>query len=573
MLRWSGNINGKALIGQGILLVALALFLFEVIPLDGYNILRILFALSLFTFMSAFLVIVVTNPWLRISGALLYIILLWSNVVHFRYFGTTMQLGSVLNIDFLPLLTTQILTLMKWHDIYYLFALVTVPFLLINNLVKPRKLRWKTGIVFLLLYCSLVIVQYFAETQSTLQRLRNYGENETRWEIYREMRFGAQSHVGAILQFGFVWTYLLDLYKLQRIPDEIPKIPEQNFSITIPTDLRRNIIAIQVETLDKNVIHHYHNGKEVTPFLNYLAKNYIYLSNVYAQHASGGGTSDAEFSFLTSIYPLTYKGSLGASGLESLPGIPGILENNGFSTHAFHANSGSLFNRKRGLLKLGFSHVTFKEDFNIVNPNRWHTLQDLEFFQQSLEILSSAPQPFFALLITLSSHSPFDFLEPDQYRTSFHDNDKMVKKYLSSINYVDMALEVLIHDILNRFPDAIIMIYGDHTSVLDSPSYSAYEFYGVEPVPVFIIDPQTKTKHTISRPGSTIDLAPTIFDYMQFPIPDFWKGISLFSKDTINKPVLLAGAKYYVTKSGLVRTIADTTLDLAPLYFTNKYLW
>ena len=65
----------------------------------------------------------------------------------------------------------------------------------------------------------------------------------------------------------------------------------------------KNVIVIFLESTQAFVIDKKIHNKEVTPFLNELLKDSLYFPNIYHQTAQGK-TSDAEFIFDNSLYPL-----------------------------------------------------------------------------------------------------------------------------------------------------------------------------------------------------------------------------------------------------------------------------
>ncbi len=416
-------VASKQIIGFLAIVAAYSLFLSEIVEFVGYNALRVIFSVVAVANFCCLLLTIFQNYWIRIFGSAVYFLLLWSNVLHFRYFGSTIQIGSLLNFGFLPYLSSQIQLLLHWIDCFYLLAFIAVIVFFRN----PRKLSIKKRIPIVILFTAvwlgLQIFQYFAETQSSLKSARKYNEPYTRWDIYKDGRFGSRDHVGSILQFGFLWTYAMDFYRLNKIAGSGQPIPEENFLIDIPKENKRNIIVIQVESLDKHIINHKTGGIMVVPFLNRLMKESLYFPNIYAQHTSTGGTSDAEFCTLTSQYPLGYKCTFFANGLETLPSIPVILNRNGYTSLAFHGNSGSLFSRKQGLLKLGFGKTFFKNDFTITDPDKWHALKDLDFFHQVQQILTITQSPYFAYILTLTSHAPFNLINEKDYVSDFHTED------------------------------------------------------------------------------------------------------------------------------------------------------
>ena len=67
----------------------------------------------------------------------------------------------------------------------------------------------------------------------------------------------------------------------------------------------RNLIVIQVESLQNFVVNKKYGDTEITPNLNYLINNDSFYFPNYYQQLGLGNTSDAEFITNNSIYPTT----------------------------------------------------------------------------------------------------------------------------------------------------------------------------------------------------------------------------------------------------------------------------
>ncbi len=554
------------------IIIVYAIFLVEIIEFIGFNALRVIFSIVVVSSFSLLLFSIFQNYWIRVCGMAVYLLLLWTNVLHFRYFSSTMHLGTLLNIDFLPVLGSQMLVLIRWFDGFYLLSFIS-GIIFFKYSPKTSKQKSIHPILFFAgVWLLLQVFLYFAATQSPLNSAKKYNEPFTRWDIYKDMRFVSRDHTGSVLYFGFLWTYGVDLYRMNKKPAHAEPIPESNFSVHIPPEKQRNIIAIQVESLDKHVIHHTVDGKPVMPFLHRLTQESIYFSNVFAQHTSVGGTSDAEFCVLTSQYPLGHKGTFFAIGLEQLPSIPAILNRNGFTTLAFHGNSGSYFNRKRGLIGLGFQQTFFKDDFTITNPDKWHALKDKDFLLQVQQILSDNGSPYFAFILTLTSHTPFDLIDERDYVSDFDVEDPVVKNYLNSMAYVDSALEEFISTMQREDPNSLIILFGDHCANIHETEYKSYNIKGLEPIPVFILDQLNQTNDEILIVGTTIDIGPTLFDYLGVEIPAFWQGKSLLDQQKHNN-TFIYNSPYYFDTNGTMQKISDRSVDLEELYRIQKYIW
>ncbi|MFC1481309.1 LTA synthase family protein [Candidatus Neomarinimicrobiota bacterium] len=561
----------KAVAGQTTLTAIYALLLFETIELAGFNLLRIFFALLSFTVFSQILLTVAARPRLRQAGIVIFVLIIWANLLNFRYFGTTLQLGALDNAGFLPYLGSQIVVLLRLQDILLITLGLSTGYLAADGPILNVASRRKWLGLLLTIYFTLQFVLYFAVTQSPLTMARQYGLDDTRWSIYKSHRLRSEDHTGSILLFGLTWTYLSDALKLRGTSGELEEIPDQFVRFSLADGLPRNIVAIQVESLDRAIINHHIDGIPVTPFLNRLAIEHTFYSQIWAQHSSNGGTSDGDFSFLTSQYPVGYKGSLGTSGLEHLPSVPRILSDNGYTTTAFHANRGALYHRKTGFLNLGFDHVYFKDDFTIADPDRWHTLKDGPFFEQVNAVLDTLARPYFAFLITLSSHSPFNLLAYEDYPLNFDGPSRLSTSYFASMRYVDEALERFINAIIARDPETIFLIYGDHSSNINVPGYATTDNHQLQPIAVLLADFTQPTAATATGPGSSIDLAPTLFARLGYTMPIFWQGKPL-GMEVYARSVYLVDAKYWISANGEIQPIGTALHGVNEIRRIRRYL-
>lgn len=105
----------------------------------------------------------------------------------------------------------------------------------------------------------------------------------------------------------------------------------------------KNIIVIHAESMQKFAMDLTFNNKEVTPNLNKLANEGIFFSNFYSQ-VGVGTSSDAEFTFNTSLMPST-KGTVFVNYFDrDYISIPKLLKEQGYYTYSMHANTGEFWN-------------------------------------------------------------------------------------------------------------------------------------------------------------------------------------------------------------------------------------
>lgn len=188
------------------------------------------------------------------------------------------------------------------------------------------------------------------------------------------------------------------------------------------------------------------------------------LSPVYA-----GETPQTEFELLTGV-PAGLLGEdfiLFEYGIKNdIPSLPEIFNNSGYVTTAFHANVEEFWNREKAYSRLGIGQQYFEKDFTADDMNGRY-VSDESFFKQTLDILSHTAQPFFAHILTISTHYPYPL---DQLRRPItievQPHNPVLAKYVNSLYYSTKALVKFIITIQMKDPEALIMVTGDHLPYL-----------------------------------------------------------------------------------------------------------
>ncbi|QIB69053.1 LTA synthase family protein [Aminipila butyrica] len=295
----------------------------------------------------------------------------------------------------------------------------------------------------------------------------------------------------------------------------------------------KNLVVIQVESLQNFTIGLNYNGKEVTPFLNSLLEDKtVYFDNYY-QQVGTGNTSDAEFatnnSIMGSIEAFTYQ----LYEKNYFRGLPWLLKDQGYETAVLHAHENRDFwNRDDIYPSLGFDHYyggligdTERPggNFNMTEWMGWG-LTDTEFYPQAMEYIKELPEPFYSFVITLSNHHPYEML--DKYKfidLKPEDEGTLVGNYLNSVAYTDYALSELFDEFKKAglYEDTVFAIYGDHMGLPSSEETDqvmgrllghSYDWDDRMNIPLLIHIPQAAddVTQTIHHPGGQIDFLPTI---------------------------------------------------------------
>jgi phosphoglycerol transferase MdoB-like AlkP superfamily enzyme len=300
----------------------------------------------------------------------------------------------------------------------------------------------------------------------------------------------------------------------------------------------RNLILIQVESLEQAVIGEHIDGVEITPHLNALSKKGLYFPNYFTQ-VGPGNTADAEFVTLNSLYPLSNTVAFIDYAHNSYFALPRVLRDEGYKTVVLHDDVPTFWNRSNIYPSLGYDEVRSKKDFTAEGTPILGHIADREFLQQVITQIKALPSPFMTTVITISSHTPFTL--PDTLETIDVPEDVLAEEkarnYVKSIHYVDGALGDFIDALKQEdlYNNALIVIFGDHGSFSGVHKHlganTTIGDLGGNQVPLIILAPGTGLSEVIQIPGSHLDLAPTILNLLGIERPISYLGQDLLNTD------------------------------------------
>ena len=258
----------------------------------------------------------------------------------------------------------------------------------------------------------------------------------------------------------------------------------------------KNLIVVHAESLQTLAMNQEFNGKEVTPNLNKLAKEGIFFSNFYSQ-VGVGTSSDSEFTFSTSMMPSS-NGTVFVNYYDrEYVTIQKLLKEKGYFVFSMHGNDGNFWNRNVMHKNMGYD-IFFDKSSYVIDETIGLGLSDKSFFKQSTEIIKNIKDsydgPFYANLITLTNHTPFndvDLLGEFDTTIKVNINGQIVERdyiegtilgnYFKSVHYEDEAIGefILELDEAGLLENTVIVIYGDHDARIGEEYYNY--FYNYDP--------------------------------------------------------------------------------------------
>jgi len=230
----------------------------------------------------------------------------------------------------------------------------------------------------------------------------------------------------------------------------------------------KNVIFLQIESLENFVIGKSTNGKEIAPFLTKLSKEGLYFTNIYEQN-NGGDSIDCDFLINSSTFTLGDQITALNYSENTYPNsLPKLFETVGYKTITSHAENYSAFNWSK-LHKNAFGVETLWS-LNEYNYDEavGYGISDRTFLNQLSEKLKTVKQPFLFQSPTLSSHGPFNIgKEYRQLDLPKEIDESKLGGYFESIHYTDAQIKMFFDKLSESgiLNNTVVVMYGDHTGV------------------------------------------------------------------------------------------------------------
>lgn len=327
----------------------------------------------------------------------------------------------------------------------------------------------------------------------------------------------------------------------------------------------KNLIIIQVESLETFAIGQEINGKKLTPVMDEIMKNSLYFPNIYEQ-VNEGTSSDSDLMVNTSMLPLRRGSTFFRYPNAVYNSLPILLKNEGYTTASIHPDKGSFWNYANGL-KGGIAFEHFIDQFSFdISDQIGMGLSDKSYFNQVIPILKEFKEPFYAHTITLTNHGPFD-LPADLRKLSLDPTlDKSeLGGYFESVHYTDAAIGEFIAklDSEGLLENSVIAIVGDHTGVHKYYNHGIeqlpnkenwYSDNGNPTVPLIIYDKNISEAKTFETIGGQIDIMPTLLYIL---------GVdsSKYNETALGRNLLNTNKNYAVLTNGTVKGFDLSTKD------------
>lgn len=479
--------------------------------------------------------------------------------VYFQHFGSVVTYTALANLKQVGQIQSSVKATIEPAD-YLFFADLPLGMLLVIRRIRsgkpwfrPLPLRRLTVIAATLvaLTVSAWLVRYDKSIANELVRAESIGF--LNYEVSAALN-GARDDV----RFASVNEAKAVVPRVQNRYDYAKKSASEENAPDFAAAKGKNVIVIQMEAFQNFPINLKLDGQELTPNLNKLAQEGYYFSHIF-QQIGQGNTSDAEFMSNTSIYPTGTIPMSTGYGDRALPSLPKLLEQRGYEADTFHVNDVSFWDRSKLYPAIGFSNYFDKPYYNNDHFNDFGA-SDEELYRVAagkMKELESQGKPFYAQMVTVSSHFPF--VIPKQFQTLTLPaslQGKQLGDYLQAIHYTDAAIGKLIDELKRSglWDNTIFVAYGDHFGLQPEQTDPAevqaalgipyHPYVSRFNIPLFIHVPGQTKGQTIDQVGGQLDIMPTVAGLLGISFKQ--ENMVHFGQNLFNITNNVVGMRYYL---------------------------
>lgn len=204
-------------------------------------------------------------------------------------------------------------------------------------------------------------------------------------------------------------------------------------SSTILKSTRPNVVIIILESWTADIIKALGGEKNVTPHFDELRKEGLLFTQMYG---SGSRTDQGLVSILSG-FPSQPNNSIitTPSKAEKLPSFTANLMKQGYSSSFYYGGEIEFANMKSYLVNTGFEKVVDKKNFPSEQLNSKWGAHDEFVLQKQLRDIGTQQKPFFSVVLTLSTHEPFEVT----MQTPFKGGEEK-EKFKKAAYYTDYCL-------------------------------------------------------------------------------------------------------------------------------------
>lgn len=231
---------------------------------------------------------------------------------------------------------------------------------------------------------------------------------------------------------------------------------------------QKNVVLIIIEGLTADALHHLNGLPNVTPFLDSLAKKSIVFKQCYANaERTYKGIPTCISGYPTPVNKIVINNQRKTNSLFSLANF---FNQHSYQSAFYYGGEIEFANIGTYIRSANFGEVITQYDFTLQerNASKWGVFDHVVFNKLSKDV-NQFRQPFFATIMTLSNHEPFEL----PAKPHFQPNVDLPSRYKNTAYYTDSCLQVFFEKNKNAswFQQSVFVITADHGHRLPLEKY------------------------------------------------------------------------------------------------------
>lgn len=475
---------------------------------------------------------------LKIAVLITYILtLIWAfvNVVYGQFFYQYISLSAIGEAHALGdgLVVDSLKTAFRWYDLFFVVSLTC--FFIVYKKTTNRILKRKR--VLMMLWVPLASLLMTVLAYSLYHFIHpHYRSN---WDLYQfktqELLYDpyqggtpnlAHFHDGCLRVCAYELYDMLHVVELtDQQRDEISSYYLDHSQRTTHhqrnTDVK-NVIFILLESFLSSPIDLIVDGKEITPFLNQLKRDSdVYYNGNMISDIGCGESGDGQFIYMNGILPLYSKMTMAQIKGHTLPALPKVLSEYCDVKHSeiIYPTMPNLWQQADMNKVYGFTEAFSMEDIVGGSDN---PIDDERIFSYAANRLDTVSESFFSLILSVSTHSPYDSFAGDDLRLNDNTLPQRYKNYLNTCHYLDQQISRYFTQLKAKglYERSLIVLCADHYAhsnrVDVGKSLSSY-------TPLFIVHGNINNEEAWHGEFHQLDVYTTILDLLG--IDSQWRGL------------------------------------------------
>ena len=316
-------------------------------------------------------------------------------------------------------------------------------------------------------------------------------------------------------------------------PKELASVSKINYDTTLKIihsdgiEMNKNVVLITVESLSAEFLKHYGNPNNITPFLDQLAEESLFFTNLYS---TGNRTVRGLEAVTLSLPPTPGESVVKRKDNKDKFSIGSVFNSKGYTSKFLYGGDAYFDNMQDFFGGNGYAIV----DKSSLKPNEisfsniWGVC-DEDMAKKAIQVMNEEAKtgkPFFNHWMTVSNHRPFTYPEG---KISIPSDAKSRE---GGVMYTDYALKQFFEMAKKQswFKNTVFVIVADHCASSSGKTELPMDKYRI---PAFVYAPGFIQPQKYDKLVSQIDVMPTVLGLLNFDYQSKFFGQDVLKSDYV----------------------------------------